>query len=514
MKKNTLSLDEASVLIYIAAILFGAWFRFMPAWMSNFPINDGGMFYTMMRDLQSNNFIPPLYTTYNNLNIPFAYPPLPFYIGAFLNTTLKISLIDILRWLPALFNTLTIPAFFLLAKEITGNKFQSAIAALFFALTPHMNTWLSAGGGLTRSLGTVFMILTVYFSWKLFVNQETKSMYGIVLSGSLTILSHTESSIYAIALPALIWVVKSRSPQSAIKAGWAALGVLLLAGPWYGWVISQHGTAPLLSALQTGSQSIWSVLRLINVDLLTGEPYLDLLGVLGILGIIFLIAKKDYFLPLTLAAIYIIQPRSAHTIGNIPLALSSGIFFTDELLPSISKFPNGKKILAFLLTPYLLVNFIYFDVTLSSHKVSPDTRQAMEWVKQNTPPDATFLVLTGETDPMCDSIGEWFPSLAERTSIYTLQGREWLNGNDFMKLIAPRASIQACANKGEECLFSESKQSNSDFDYLYIAANVPTLECKPPNVLEANQSLILNLKDSTQFQSVFISPDAAIFVHK
>ena len=69
---SKLDINEISSLILLAALLFGTLFRFFPSWLAGFPINDGGMFYTMMKDLQVNHFLPPAHTTYNNLNIPFA----------------------------------------------------------------------------------------------------------------------------------------------------------------------------------------------------------------------------------------------------------------------------------------------------------------------------------------------------------------------------------------------------------------------------------------------------------
>jgi len=156
LTKTKPSKDEIGILILFAAILFGGIFRLLPSWLAGFPVNDGGMFHVMMKDLQANHFIPPLYTSYNHLSIPFAYPPLAFYIGAGASDLLNISLLAILRWLPAIIHTACVPALYFLAKELIGDKFTAAIATLVFALTPHLNAWLSVGGGLTRSLGTLF----------------------------------------------------------------------------------------------------------------------------------------------------------------------------------------------------------------------------------------------------------------------------------------------------------------------------------------------------------------------
>jgi hypothetical protein len=523
MQKNKLSVDDIGTLILFAALVFGGLFRFFPTMMAGFPINDGGMFYTMMKDLQVNHFTPPIYTTYNNLDIPFAYPPLALYVGAIFSSIFKISLIEILRWLPAFVNTLCILAFYFLAKEILGSKTKAAVASLVFAFVPHLNTWLSAGGGLTRSFGTLFMMITVLYSYKLFATNNTKSIWGVIIFGSLTALSHTESTIFAIALPIYIWVAKSRSTKSALQAGLIGLGVITLAGPWYGLVISRHGFEPLLSALKTGNQTIWSFLRLLNVDIITEEPYLDLLGVLGILGIIFLVIKKEYFIPLMLVVMVLGQPRSAHTVGNIPLSMAAGVFIIEVLLPAIARADTtqnlptnrGVKVFLFIAVPYLLVNSIYQGFMLSQNHVSEGEQTAMQWVAENTPPDGKFLVMTGEPEAMCESTAEWFPTLTERTSLATLQGREWLLGNKFSEFISHRTSLQSCINEDLGCLEREAKYFAEDFDYIYVSIKTATNNCQAMSTShQTTRGIINSLQDSPDYKTIYKTSSIVIFMKK
>ena len=484
--ESKLNENEIGNLILLAALLFGTLFRFFPSWLAGFPINDGGMFYTMMKDLQASHFIPPVFTTYNNLNIPFAYPPLALYIGAGLDSLFNVSLIKLLQWLPALIYSLCVLFFYFFAHEVLEDKLKSTIATLIFTFTPHLNTWLSAGGGLTRSFGTLFMMLTVMYAYRLFAKNNSKAILGVIIFGSLTVLSHTESTIFAIALPIYIWISKSRSAKSALQGGLIATGVLVLAGPWYGWIIYKHGFETLLSALTTAGQTIWSVLRLINVDIITEEPYLDLLGVFGILGMTFLVIKKEYFIPLMLVVIFLVEPRSAHTIGNIPLAMAGGIFLADTLLPALGKVgeeqnPNnsrGIKIFLIISIPYLLVNSIYQGYMLSQNHLSKSEQTAMTWIKENTPEDSQFLMITGEPEAMCDSSAEWFPALTERKSLSTLQGREWILGRRFGEFIGHKSGIQNCIDKGLDCLKHESNYFGADYDYIYISIQTPTNNCQ------------------------------------
>ncbi len=518
--KSKLTEDEVGTLILLAALLFGALFRFLPTLFAGFPVNDGGMFHVMMQDLQTNHFLPPLYTTYNNLNIPFAYPPLALYIGAGISSLFNIPSIEILRWLPAFINTTCILSFYFLSKEVLGDKFKSAIATLVFALIPHLNTWLSAGGGITRSLGTLFMMLTVLYAHRLFTKDNPKLIFGVIIFGSLTVLSHTESTIFAIALPIYIWFAKSRSLKTALQGGWIALGVTALAGPWYALVIVRHGTETLLSALQTGGLTLWSFFRLINVDMITEEPYLDILGVLGVLGMIFLLIRKEYFIPGMLAVIYLVEPRSAHTIGNIPLATAAGIFITETLLPAIEKLNEannfksnrGTKIFFILIIPYVLVNSVYQGFLLSQNHVSQGEQAAMTWVKENTPKESQFLILTGEIEAMCESSAEWFPALTERQSLTTLQGREWLIGKQFGEVIGHRASLQSCIDEDMECMSRAAEYFGNEFKYIYISIKTPTNNCEAINSsTRTTRGLVTALEYSSEYRIVYRSEDAVVF---
>ena len=56
--KNTkLSQDDLGILFFIAALIFGSWFRIYPAFQAGFPINDGGLFLIMTEAIQNKDYI-------------------------------------------------------------------------------------------------------------------------------------------------------------------------------------------------------------------------------------------------------------------------------------------------------------------------------------------------------------------------------------------------------------------------------------------------------------------------
>ena len=503
MQKRKLSADDTGILLLIAALIFGMWFRIMPAWLSGFPVNDGGMFYTMIRDLQANHYNLPLFTTYNNLNIPFVYPPLGFYLGAGISDLFKISPIEVIHWVPGIINGLCIPAFYFFAKEILNEKLKSSIATLVYTLISSSGILALHGRRIDTLLGALFMLLALTHIHRVFANESKKDIWGAIIFSSLAALSHTEAPIYTIAIAIYIWVMKSRSLKGLQNGILIAMGVLILSSPWLGWIIYNHGTAPLISASQTGFHSSWSALWLIDIDFVTEEPYLDLLGVLSIVGMAILVSRRIFFIPGMLLVIFLSHPRSAHTIGDIPLAMAAGVFVSEILLPAISNLHGNTEnqsqrpfIVLLILIPYIFSNSLQFAFLLSGNHVSDAERTAMQWVGKNTPAGSRFLIITGETNPFCDATNEWFPSLTGRESLTTLQGREWLLGNKFGEYISHAQGLQGCVDNGADCITRELKYFGTRFNYVYISILTPTKNCEA--IVESNRTtrgLILALEE-------------------
>lgn len=164
--------------------------------------------------------------------------------------------------------------------------------------------------------------------------------------------------------------------------------------------------------------------------------------------------------------------------------------------------------------PWLFVNPLYYATTTAGNHVSVEERLVMQWIRENTPDESAFLVVTGETNGFCDSTSEWFPALTGRRSLATLQGNEWLKGNAFGEFIGDIQVMQACAYQGLECILEEAERFTPGFDYLYVSLSPPTLDCAPANASSVTRSLVLELQQSAQFEPVFSSSGAVVFRKK
>jgi hypothetical protein len=512
---------EWADLILLLAIFVGAFMRFNPTLLAGFPINDGGMFAVMVEDLRASRYALPAYTTYNHLQIPFAYPPLGFYLGRIAADLLGLDTVQVLRWLPAFFASLAIPAFYLLALRLLKNKYYAAVSTLFFALMPRALSWFVMGGGLTRSPGQFFMLLTLATVVRLYEQNRRSDILLAGLFGGLAVLSHPEAAVHTVVSAIFLWLMLSRRRSTLLSAMAVGGLVLLVTAPWWATVIGYHGLGPLIKGAQTGQKAL-AVFHLLFF-VFTEEPYATVIAVLGLLGIGISTARRQFLLPLWMVIPFFVEGRSAPGPASIPLAMLAAIGLIDVVLASIQRAAGVKpdadapdavssterNILIYLVA-YLLFSGYQFGYQLSSARLYPQDREAMAWVSQNTTQDSRFLVLTGTTSVSCDSVLEWFPALTGRQSIYTVQGREWTEGQSFNAYVMSTYAVQECLASGDAACLDRAAD-RSDYDYVYLSKLLRVNNCAPLDVPRTFPLFQSSMQSASGFVPVYETEEVAIF---
>ncbi|MEX2158568.1 MAG: hypothetical protein WEB04_04120 [Dehalococcoidia bacterium] len=510
------------------ALILGASVRLSFTLYSDFPLNDGGLFYTMVRDIQAHNYALPAYTSYNGGSIPFAYPFLPFYSAAALDDIGPWSLLDVFRFLPLITSMLTIVALYLLSRRLFVSPAVVGLTVIFFALAPRSYKWLIMGGGLTRSMGLLFAVLALHQVLLLYQTRKRRYIFGTAILAGMTVLSHPEASWVLAFSAVLLWGCYGRDRASAINSLLVAGGVLAITAPWWGTVVAQHGFTPLFSASQEGWYS-WETWRNFYYWSFTEQPYLNVSAVLAILGALVLLAQGKPFVPLWLIAIVVLEPRSAPTFAALPVAMLTATAVVSFAVPiwkmtasrTASPQTNGAahhdgssiwparraellpKIGVLLVAAYLatiLVQSAFYPTGLL-YGLGGQERDAMAWVKENTDENDTFLVVTGDTNWATDRTSEWFPALTGRTSLGTFQGYEWLGRKKSEEQAERALRLQQCAYSDSFCIEHWARSGDVTFSYVYLAERCcPTLE--------------RSLFSANDYRLVRNSSGAVIFAHR
>ena len=512
-----------SWLFLFLAILIGGYIRLSPVLTSEFPINDGGMFYTMTRELQVNHFRLPEITSYNGLNIPYAYPPLGFYLAGFIQLIFGWPLIDIFRILPAVLSTITIPIFYLLAGEFIKNDLQLSLAILIFSLIPASFDWLIMGGGITRSTGFLFSLFTLYYLYKTFTSKRIINVFLTSFFASLTILSHPEIALHTAFSGFVFFIFLEKNSKGIIKSLFICLLILIFTGPWLLDILKSHGLTPFLSAGSTGNYGILPFFDLIIFNF-THEIGITSISFLALIGSLILVSRRQLFLPIWIIVIFFSEPRSAALFLVPVLAICASLAFVEVLSfftpPTNSKNEiqdqiNIKKIelklfskitIGILLTQWIISAYSVASIEISSTTIQKDDINALLWVSKNTLPGSRFIILTGE-QPFTDPVAEWFPALTYRISINTVQGHEWDDSVNFYDFLDSSKNVQDCYFQDINCLVYWSSESGFSFDYIYVSKSDE--QSYRPEISKAG--IVSSIQNSKLFKSVYESTEVSIF---
>ncbi len=504
--------------------LIGLSVRLIAPLQATFPLNDGGLFYTMIVDLQEASYKLPFLATYNAVDIPFAYPPLAFYLTGLLSDLSHIPIIDLLRILPALISTLTIPAFYLLAKEITDSKLQIVFGVFAFALLPRGFSWLIMGGGITRSIGLLFAILTMVFAYRFYNGHALHHLLAFVLIGTLTVVTHPEATVHTAITVLIFYLWKDRSFKGFLLSMVIAAGILVLTAPWWGLVINRHGVDPFLAAAAaSGQDSINPLFGLFIFFrfLFTEESFLPILSMLGLIGIFASLTRKQTLLPVWIFILHLIEPRGGTLYMMIPLALLIGEALSNVILPALRSqgddpSPQGLKqsleqLLGGKVTRYFIL-FLFAYSIMSAYSTSwtiqnklslqPADLEAFAWIRENTPIDGQFLLITDQL-PFRDAWSEWFPVLTERHSQANLFGYEWVNDGQFGKRVEGYQNLQTCIHLDTTCLGNWNTISETPFSFVYIWNNAYPGEI----------ALNIYLEEDLAYERVYQNDKTTIFRH-
>jgi hypothetical protein len=483
------------------------------AWIlgQDFPLNDGALFSTMVRDLQANHYAVPWYTSYNATQIPFSYPFLPFYLAGFVADLTPWSLLDVFRVVPPLIACLTLPAFYGLARELLASK-QAAVFALFaYALLPQTFQWLIMGGGITRSLGVLFGLLALRQAYLLYARGQPRRVLWTALFAGLTLLSHPEVSLFLAFSVCLLFLFYGRSRQAVLHSVAVAAGALLIASPWLITILARHGAAILWALGDDGWPWFSGVLSLALLQI-TREPFFPLIASVGLLGMLKCLADRRYFLPVWFTSVFLYNSRSPTQRAVIPLALMVGIGVTEVLIPLLNRHEKASRrspvrlvMVAFVLL-FTILGALALPGTMMA--LPRDEREAMRWVADNTPESSRVLVIPYILWPV-DRSCEWLPVLAQRPCVSLVQGYEWLPG--FSDRVAQHDALLECVASAEGCLGQWAGEYGVQFSHVFVPKWPLSQTGAVPQSFTSPAAMLKSLDADPSYRLVYNGLGAAVY---
>lgn len=455
--------------------LVGLVLRAIPVALTDFPVNDGGLFLAMTRAIRDAGWALPATVAWNGTDLPFAYPPLAFYVAGALEAVFGVDLFSVFRWLPLLASTLIVPAVFLLGRAVLRSDLGGLVAALAYALAPASYVWMIQGGGVTRSPGLLLAVLAVWQTVYLVRLPTRRGAVVVGLLAGVTALVHPGAALFAAISGVLLLAFEGRTRQSLAHAA-AALGIaVLVVLPWAAIVIARHGLAALTGVPSNGPDPLDALLA-VFAGRVTGIPFTSPLAILGAAMAVLSLIRRHWLLPVWFAASLVLSYQYA----MIPFGMLIGVLAVDLVAVRATRGAPATAesagrwiplVGAVVLAGSFLIEGLASAATVLNpsapvHALGDERRQALAWVSANLDPVATFAVIT-DSEWSGDPDSEWFPLLAGRRSVATVQGSEWLGQDAFEAHVTAYRGLQACVRPASvQCV--QDWLAEWPVDYLYL----------------------------------------------
>ncbi|MGH2488931.1 MAG: hypothetical protein ACRDFR_04885, partial [Candidatus Limnocylindria bacterium] len=501
--------------------------RAIPPAVSDFPVNDGGLFVAMTRAIQEAGWALPVSVAWNGADLPLTYPPLAFYALGALDSVLGLDLLGVFRWFPLLTSVLIVPAVYLLTRALLRSDLGGLVAASAYSLAPASYVWMIQGGGVTRSPGLLVAVVAVWQVVLLVRAPSLRRTMAVGFLGGLTALVHPGAAVFAAISGALIWAFEARNRRSLLHAAAAMAVALLVVAPWALLVVSRHGLTALTDVPSNGPDPVAAVVAVV-AGRYTGVPFMDPLAVIGLALAILFIVRRRFLFPLWFVAGIALSYQYAMVpfgllVGSAAIELmalwtgpgapGSRGALGSRGAPSVPAQPARRWIAvvgAGALAAALAVEGIASAFTVANprapvHALSPERLDAMSWVAAEIGPDARVAVITDSVwsgDP--DS--EWFPQLTQRTSVATVQGSEWMGQDAFDGQVEVHRALQRCVRPASvSCVHDWLDETPAD--YLYLPKGPLHGPGSPPDCCaELRRGLVAD----AVFEVVYDGPGATI----
>jgi hypothetical protein len=445
---------------------------------SNLPLNNGGLYLFFSEIIAQNNFSYPTYIPFYTENgIPFAYPPLLFYILALMSKMFPIPLLILFIYTPTIISIVCIFAFYFLVKELFSEKSLILISTIIFALYPPLISYSAQGLFLVHGVGTLLFIigLILVLRW-MKCNNDTLIFFIGILFGLLLLSSPRCAFAYALVL--LTVALLNPRKKTLFNGAFIVIIATLISSPWWITVIQNHGINVLLNGFMIRQPTaVFNIF--INIYLLNFYNYQLSLMAICLLGLFYYIIKKEFFLPVLFFLLVISGGYGVVIIPLIVIIILFSVGLLKVIFPALKSILNAdtptKTLLALFFTLLLLTlilggsyiqNRDFFESRYSSLKDDEKVNfEAMYWIHQNTENTSTFIVKDVIASEQKNQfwIGDWFPAITHRKTLNTFYGNEWTNKPQLWL-----ADLELSDCKDTYCFENVSSKYNFRYTHVYI----------------------------------------------
>ena len=451
-------------------ILAGAVVRLAHLPFSISDTRSGGLFLAFAREIADSSYLlPEDIPHYTDGGLPFAYPPLSFYLEAMLAYGAGIPEHVVVNALPPSIAVVSLLSFHVLTRVMRLRSDIRLISLFVFAVSWAAFEHQIEAGGLAEAAGTLTLIWLATAFAGLKKSPHTISHWHILTGAALGLcIMASPGSAYASILLAAIFstyhLANTRNFRPVITV---AIVSLLVSFPYWVPVLLNHGPGVITTSLAGQHERSWllgSLTQLLSFSVLWSPTQAFAARVAVAAGMAHEILKRRWWIGIWLV-ICLFTPREGSWMASIPGSILAGIgivwlahMWLDYLLRT------GRRLVAITPVVLALVSLVVLGVSAAGYKVHQEAtsgsrtpegfREALAASTTLLPADAKVLTLVESED--------WSPLWIQRTVLNMPYGAEW-QPRELATIEAFQAEMRDCENL--QCVNSVA---DTHFDYAEL----------------------------------------------
>jgi hypothetical protein len=446
-----------------AAVVVAAYLATHP-----YPGLGGGLFSAMAEAVRAHGYrLPTTIPHYTADGLPFAYPPLGVYLLAALGDLTGLGPLALTRIVPGVFVLCYAVGAFAFAREFLPAP-TAGVAAVAVATSPVVLTMNVTAGGVVRAPAFALLAVGLAAGTRLFRTRRPQWVaVGAAVFGLVVALHPIAALSFGLGY-LFLYAALDRTLAGLARGAAVAAGGLALASPWLVTVVSRHGVEVFLRAAGTHGGVAPDLLGPAKFLYVPRAVFPTVWLALVVVGGVILVARRRLLLPAWFAVFLLVAPgRATMLVGSLLAAVgvveaaaaaTRGASWLVPVSPAafvvavVCLFGTGVGAMHAADYPGL------DDQHVTQAYVDDAHLDAMAWVRAETPPDATFVVV--------GDVAEWFPLFAERTSLVTFRGTEWEGAAVRGRHARAKAALAEC--DAARCLTRALAEYGFEPDYLYV----------------------------------------------
>ena len=499
-----------------------------------YPGFGAGLFLQIAEEVVAAGYaLPTRITGYTPGGVPFAYPPLPFYLLAALVDVGGADPVAVSRYLPVVLVVAAVVPYFYLSKALLGSVPEAGLATTLLATAPTVLRWHLSAGGVVRALAFLFVLVGLLAGVNLFSGDWThRSRLGrpwpwrwLARGGAavgVTVLSHPiYTAFFGVSYLVLFWFGE-RTARGLAYGVIVAVGGFAIAAPWWLQVVATHGPGVFTGAAGTHDGLGGGLYRIGAAFLAPLVPDAETPFYLAIYaGMGYALYRREYCLPTWLLVAGYVVGKTRFLF--VPGAMMAAALLLDWVVPRVTEAANGRlgggadrRERIRRLTPLAAVALVVLGATAlgglaaagqlsiwhgSASQpafVDDDDRAAMAWAAAETEPGATFVVL--------GDAAEWFPLLADRPILVGHWGAEWEGAAEYQRQLDRYRAVSSCDTAS--CVTGALARAGVDPDYVYVPKGHYTIRGE---AYRAPPSLAGSMADAERYELVYENEGVAVF---